>query len=325
MPISRAIAGLPINYRSGARDGTAGTEKSPSGDGVEGIWHLERAFREAALKIAQLVAHVGDDRVARRRHFLTLLSLELLNIIVIPVAARDQSGPAFVTGSIEIPERRLALTVATGGYEKYRNALVERSPEQLESRHDRGCIRPEYPFIETARSLGQSAAGPVRDEAKIVGDEVCPIGERSFVDIEDQGGFGHLTGALLDVFACAVRDRGDVILIESGLIVLQSPLHVVDVEQRGRDCRYAGGRHQTAFGGMRRDSPAGERRGHACSSQRTPQPMRKSRHGAAIVVALETVAHSLLHAATAGEHRDLLRGSPRRGARARHLRSIARI
>ena len=118
MLISRAIAGLPINYRSGARDGTAGTEKSPSGDGVEGIWHLERAFREAALKIAQLVAHVGDDRVARRRHFLTLLSLELLNIIVIPVAARDQSGPAFVTGPIEIPERRLPLTVAAGGYEK---------------------------------------------------------------------------------------------------------------------------------------------------------------------------------------------------------------
>jgi hypothetical protein len=52
-----------------------------------------------------------------------------------------------------------------------------------------------------------------------------------------------------------------------------------------------GGRHQTAFGARRRDSPAAKHRGHASCSQRTPEPIGKSQHRAAIMAALQTVAH----------------------------------
>src|SRR5262249_10009315 len=187
-----------------------------SPDEVKRIWHFELAFSETAVEVALLVADGRDDRVTCLRELATFLGLVGFDRgMWVIVGASDELGPAFAPGAVEIPQRRLPFPLAPAGDETHRHPSRFRRIDQIEGRDSRGRHAWEYPCLEAARAAWQPLAGAIRDEAEIVGLEIRPVGQRGFIDIENEGGLADLPSASLDIGARGSENRGDV-----GIVVL---------------------------------------------------------------------------------------------------------
>src|SRR5882724_2241337 len=164
-PMSKAIAARRTSFerrRAAAR---------LSRNEVERIGQLEDALGLAAgnprflVQVALLVADVGNQRVlAARKDAVARRALEgLRGLELVAVGTSDQLFPAFVAGTVEVPERRLPLPVAAAGDEDDGDALAFRRIEELERRRQRFRLGLINPGIEAARPAGQLVAAAIAD------------------------------------------------------------------------------------------------------------------------------------------------------------------
>src|SRR6516164_6168325 len=188
-----------------------------------------------ALNVAHLIPDIGNDGVALGFDFRPFRALELLHRWqTVPGGARSELAPAFISRVIEVENGDVPLPVRTAGNENHRDALGLGCLEQLARRLDGSGAAFEDPLVEPARTSRQHLTRTISYEAKIIGDQIRPVGERGLVDIEHKRRLLRLVGVLLDISLRRFEHGRDVDVVVLLVILKQPILDRAEIERRLR-------------------------------------------------------------------------------------------